>query len=192
MPKSKPKYNSITFDSQEEIDFYKWCEEAKSLKIISDFKYHDLTDRVVLSENIKITTIDKHSKVLFRKHWYTPDFSLSFNKEDFFNHIDSCHLKLFSFLKLTVEDLEMFRSNLDLNKIKFLIDVKGNYCRNDGMRSFTYNQKWIYDKFKKIIVMVQPQKYFKEFGLPSKCLYTEKLHKLRKAYQDFKLLKFMI
>ena len=52
--KSKPTYNDIEFDSKEEREFFWWCEEARELGILTQFRYQHPT--YTLSETVKTET----------------------------------------------------------------------------------------------------------------------------------------
>jgi hypothetical protein len=159
--KEKPKYKDIEFDSGEEIDFYKWCEIAKELNLVDDFIYQP--EGFVLSEKktyktiktlkTKSKEIEKH---LLHPHEYTPDFRLTISKNIF---------PLYS------------------NCLEFFVDVKGSFQQNDGARSFSINQKWVYDKYGVYINKVIPEKFFNLTFVPDN-VKIGKSGKLLKRYSQ--------
>ena len=168
--KQKPKitYNEIKFDSKEELEFYWWCEEAKEHGIIKDFIYHDFNP-IVLSEKTtyyvekKLKTKTKViEKTVFREHSYKHDFEIELF-EGVNNIFKTIHNKRYAF-----------------------IDVKGTFQQNDGQRSFSINQKWVYAKLGIYIEKIIPKEFFKKTWVPEKARYTPKTKKLRTTYAGYK------
>jgi hypothetical protein len=169
--KSNIEYDGICFDSTEELEFYHWCIEAKKYKIISDFKYncetYQLSPKQTISETKKLKTktkiVDKH---LFHEHVYSPDFHLF--KGERWSAIDNiCKL-------LSTHD----------DQKEIVIDVKGTFQKHDGSRSFSINQKWMYDKYQIYINKLIPEKFFKLTWVPEKCKITAKTKQIRKKYEN--------
>lgn len=158
---------SLSCDSQEEIDFLNYCIESYNLGIFNDFEYQPQS--FTLSENVKFKDINNKEKTLFREHIYTPDFKILFNGIKYKNLSNEFKIPL---------------NNLSLNN-EIFIDVKGVFLRNDGGRSFSINQKWLYQRFKVYVYKLIPSKFFKFFGTPKEALYTKKTHKLRKCFENF-------
>jgi hypothetical protein len=172
MPKKeKPKiiHDSIEFKSYEELDFYFWCVEAKNYQIISDFKYNAetylLSPKQTLSVEKKLKTktniVDKH---LFHEHVYTPDFHIFKGKR--WNVLEDKH----GLLALHGYNNE------------FIIDTKGTFQKHDGSRSFSINQKWMYEKYRIYINKIIPEKFFKLTWLPESCRLTQKTKQIKKKY----------
>ena len=154
----------LQLDSIEERDFLFWCCEAVELSIISDFEYQPKT--FILSDAVKIQTCNNRLKSLFRQHVYTPDFSITFNGE--------------KQKQLAIEFNISHEQISDCNIV--YIDVKGTFNKNDGGRSFSINQKWVWQKFNIYINKLVPVVFFKKYGVPQKSVLTEKTKKPRKAF----------
>ncbi len=168
--KKKPEYNNIVFDSNEEIDFYKWCEEALDKGLIESFCYQPNPFKLSSRASIKVTKQLKTKtkivdKFLLHPHEYTADFAL----------IPS-HGLIF-----TCDDLI---STLDDNCV--VIDVKGSFMKYHDGKSFSINQKWVFSQYGIYVNKVVPDKLFKKTFVPEKCRITEKTNKPRKKYQGFK------
>ncbi len=71
---------------------------------------------------MKYTNSKGKTRTLFQEHIYSPDFLITINPD--------C-----SILK---EEFKFLTDN------KIYVDVKGMFARNDGGRSFSLNQKWMY------------------------------------------------
>jgi len=162
--------DNIIFDSDEELEFYHWIQEALKYKVISDWKYNHLSYPLSSKKSYNFTKqlktktkiVEKH---LFHEHSYKPDFHIY--KGDRWNILEKHNL-------LTFHDDEK----------EFVIDTKGTFQRNDGNRSFTINQKWMYDKHGIYVNKVIPEKFFKLTWLPEKCRFTRKKKQLRKKYEN--------
>ena len=77
--KQKPIYNEVEYDSDEEVHFVYWLEEALSSGIITRWEYQP--ERFILSEKQEFTynhplktKISRRKKQLLSKMTYTPDF----------------------------------------------------------------------------------------------------------------------
>ena len=157
--------NSIVMvDSQEEIDFWNWCLQAQEMGIIKEFKYQP--DSFILSQGAKYKLSNGKDRCLFREHEYTPDFYIVIDKK----YINLC------------DELRVSDPNNDSG---YYIDVKGTFQRSDGGRSFSLNQKWMYDKFKIYVHKIIPKEFFKKFGVPKKSCFTQKTNKPRKMFTGY-------
>lgn len=159
----------LSLDSNEEVDTLAWLTEACNLSIINDFDYQPPAFN--LFESIKYQDIYNKTKTLFREHSYTPDWLLSFTP--------SAYLELAKEFKIDYSEL----SNCNCS---VYIDSKGTF--NVTERAFGYNQKWVWQKFKKYIYKLVPKVFFKKFGVPKASLYTNKTKKPRKMFQGFQLI----
>jgi hypothetical protein len=168
--KSKPECDGIEFDSEEELEFYYWVKEALEFGFISKFDYncvsYDLAPKqtytVEKQLKTKVKIVEKH---LFHNHIYTPDFIIYPDKR--WGLLGDTH-------KL-----------LELNGHPIVIDVKGAFQNFDGNRSFSINQKWMYDKHGIYVNKVIPSKFFETTWLPKECRLTKKTKQVRKKYKDF-------
>jgi hypothetical protein len=163
-------YSGIVFDSKEEIEFYQWCEEAELNNLIESFEYQPKefilsekkTQKVKKPLKTKVKWVDKH---LLHPHIYTADFKIVPK--------DKSYDWLNKHLVVSVDG-------------HFWIDVKGAFQLYDGARSFSINQKWIYDKFHVYINKVVPKKFFSLTFAPQNARFTPKTNKKRKIYEKCK------
>lgn len=165
--KNKPTYNEIEFDSNEEIEFYHWIQEAMEYGFIKDFSYnvksYDLSPKVSVNIEKQLKTKTKIvSKHLLNAHIYTPDFIFEVGEK--FPLLEDKH-------------------GLYSPDGTFVIDVKGSFQLHDGSRSFSMNQKWMYDKYGIYVNKVIPKKFFSKTWVPEKCRFTEKTRKERACYK---------
>jgi len=161
--KQKPIYNGIEFDSPEEIEFYQWCEEAVENNIISSFVYHPnpyiLSEQVTYTKTKVLKTKIKEIKAeLLKPHVYTPDFWVIGVKRP------------------------IFKDSVFYYKT---IDVKGSFSRFNDDKSFSINQKWMYQKHGIYVEKIIPEKFFRETWVPQKARYTP-AGKLKKKYIGYK------
>lgn len=56
------------------------------------------------------------------------------------------------------------------------------FAKNDGGRSFSINQKWMYQRYKLYVYKLVPKKFFSKFGCPKASFYTAKTKKARKNF----------
>lgn len=159
----------LSVDSQEEVDFLKWLDEAHELSIVSDYLYQPQSFELFKAE----TYIDVNGKKasLFRDHYYSPDFVISFDPTKY---------------KTLAKEFKVQQSDLSTNTCSVWIDTKGTF--NIQARSFSTDRKWMWQKFRIYICEVIPQKFFKKFGCPKACFLSNKTKKPRKIFLGFKTL----
>ena len=165
--------SNIEIDSQEEYQFYNWIIEAKKMNIILDYIYQP--NSFLLTEKTLYTPLFNNpknkEKHLFAEHIYTADFKII---------IDYKYGEIFSkYFKLSKNNL-----NADGN-IEIYIDVKGGFMSNDSGRSFSINQKLVYEKYKILISKLVPKDFFLKLGCPKNLFFTEKTHKKSKVFENF-------
>lgn len=158
----------LEMDSIEECDFLQWLCEAYVLGIISGFQYQSRTFQLFESKNY--LTVEGKSRSLFREHVYSPDFILQFSPSKFID---------------LAKEFKIPQSALDQSTADVYIDTKGTFARADGGRSFSINQKWVYDKFQTYVYKLVPKEFFQKFGVPEACRLTAKTKKPRKMYIGF-------
>jgi len=164
--------NSINFDSEEESEFYAWCEEAKQHGFVSDFEYHPppfvLCERASRIVEVKLKTKTKlEEEFLLNGHEYTPDFRV-----------------------VPTEKLGKFKHKLKMTDDGvYWIDVKGTFNQHDGLRSFSINQKWVYQVHGIFVNKVVPNTFFPRTWVPESCRYTQSTRKIRKPYLKCKTIR---
>lgn len=167
-------YNGIIYDSQEEVDFAQWIEEAAKAGYIEQVEYHPapflITDKKTIPVEIQLKTKTKTvNKHLLAAHAYQADFRIVFS--DLF-------LKKYDHGLLTAKALN-----------EFWIDVKGTFNQNDAHRRFSIDQKLVYDKYGIFINKVIPAYFFKHTWVPLACAFMKNRIELtrKKNYADCKL-----
>ena len=158
----------VLCDSIEECDFIDWCSEAASKGLIIDFTYQP--EPIKLFDAVKYKTFDKKDRTLFREHIYSPDFIVEFDPRS--------SQTLCKAFKLSYEDSQK-------ESFQAYLDVKGTFQRNDGGRSFSLNQKWVYQKTGIYVQKIVPKEFFKLYGCPLNCFITRKTKKKRKIYSGY-------
>lgn len=156
-------------DSLEECDFICWCSEAASLGVIIDFVYQP--EPVKLFDSAQYLDFQGKSKTLLREHVYSPDFCIKFDPGSF---------------PALVKQFKTPYDQMHLRVSSAYLDVKGTFQRNGGDRSFSLNQKWVFQKTGIYVCKVIPEKFFKECGCPQACFFSKKLKKARKKFIGFK------
>ena len=163
---NKPSYNDIIFDSDEEIEFYMWLEEAVKYGFVKSFSYndvaYDLSPKQTITVEKKLKTKTKMvEKFLLHPHVYTPDFTI-------------------------VADHRWALLNDPLDKISenYVIDIKGSFNKHGGDKNFSINQKWMYEKHAIFVNKVIPLKFFAATWCPEKCKLTPKTKKPRTKYTN--------
>jgi hypothetical protein len=158
--KEKPVYKEIEFDSNEEIEFYMWCEEAKEAGIISDFKYHPHTYELCEKKTYTIekqlkTKVKTVERELLKPHVYTPDFWVSGHTKG------------------------IFKFENDFYKV---IDVKGGFQQFHDSKVFSMNQKWMHEKHGIYVEKIVPEDFFKKTFCPEGARRTKVKGIPRKKY----------
>lgn len=159
----------ISCDSIEECDFMEWCCEAARLGIIKDFTYQP--EPIKLFDATSYIDVQKKKKSLLRDHVYSPDFCIIFDPR--------------VSQTLCIQFKVPYDKSL-LESSSVYLDVKGTFQRNGGDRSFSLNQKWVFQKVGIYVSKVIPEKFFKECGCPQACFYSKKLKKPRVKFKGFK------
>lgn len=133
MSQKKYYYKQVEYDSQEEIDFVFWLEDAQQNSLINNWQYKPKS--YLLFNGLKIgkikqlkTKAKEVEKHVLHKHSYTPDFEFTLNWR---------LLGAFENILLTKNIYT------DLTAPVFLIDVKGGFQLN---QSFPLNQKWLWQQ----------------------------------------------
>ena len=155
-------------DSYEECDFLNWCSEAAELGIIIDFEYQP--ESFVLFEPVFYINPQKKKKSLFRIHAYSADFRIRLNPNT---------------LPVLQDEFKITYDQLQKECIDVFLDVKGTFQRNGMGRSFSINQKWMYEKYGIYIQKLVPQNFFKTCGCPLKSFKSLKSNKMRSIFKGY-------
>lgn len=150
----------VEVDSNEEVLVYKWLLYMKQAGVVKDFLYQPIV--FTLSDKVQYT-VGKKTRTLFQDHVYSPDFLIDINPQ-YTNLLDE------------------FKVVFDGSKI--YVDVKGSFNRNQ--RSFSIDQKWVYQKTGYYIYKLEPKQFFKKFGILEEFKFTQKTKKPSKVFAGYK------
>lgn len=186
--KSTIVFDNIHFDSNEELQFYHWINEAVENGLVKSFTYQPvefkLSAEVKLNKVVKKKTKDVPTVyTLLSSHIYTPDFQ--FIPTDKFVEIikNSKELnKYFSYI---------FSSDYKAKDV-VICDVKGTFNMHGGDRIFSVNRKWVMNCHEVFIHKIVPEKLFKISWCPDKCRYTAKKSIVVKKFEDVENVKSFI
>lgn len=160
----------MKFASKEEEQFNYWIEEADKYGLVFDVEYQPepflLSGKVeyVIGKQLK-TKKKKGFKHLLHPHQYTPDWRFAIKNK-----------ALGDVFILPFDSIEQ----------PVFIDIKGGFQQYDGSRSFSINQKWVWDKHTVFIQKITPGKLFKETWCPEGCRYTPVKKQPVKKFQSLK------
>lgn len=162
----------INADSVEECDFLDWLAEAVQLGLVNDFTYQPPS--IKLSNSVEYLNIDGKKRVLMREHVYSPDFMLTF--------VPGVSRTLCKEFKLSVQQMRQ-------EQFQVYLDVKGTFQKSDGGRSFSINQKWVYQRTGIYVLKLVPKDFFMKCGCPLTCFKTRKTGKPRAMFKGYKTLQ---
>ena len=181
------EYSGITFDSNEELIFFYWLEEAIYRGFIKYYVYQP--DSYILSDDIFkvvlvikkkkikkeiITSLEMVNKKIINGHIYSPDFKIEFS-DLFLDYYKNKFYSSWSSVFKNIDDLGIC-----------IIDIKGTFARNGGERSFSINQKWVYQKYGVYINKIVPVDLFKNLWCPEKARYSPKKKLVVEKFKNFK------
>ena len=168
MARNKFNYKDITFDSQEEIAFYKWLEEAKILGIVEHWDYQPesfkLFDKATVSISKQLKTKTKElEKTILQQHVYTADYYIKFNE--------------------SIKEFNTHLKNIDLlNRTDIWIDIKGGFGSFGSHSNFSVESKWVWQKYGILTEKIIPDKFFRHTWVPEDCRFTPKTLQEKKKY----------
>lgn len=161
-------YKGVHFDSDEEVFVAMWLQELQEVNFIK--KWLRTKEAIKVTEGFKIpytkitklkTKIKKEKKehTVLRPSEYTTDFEVywTFDGWDKFINPTDVNNILFS------PDKFLYASYY--NK-PMLIEVKPSFDQNNMTREFKLNQKFLWDKYKIFVNLVEPLDLFKKTFLP--------------------------
>lgn len=161
---------TLEVDSQEELEFILWLNEAVKLGIVGDFEYQPKS--IQLSPSVKYhDSRTGKMKVLFREHVYTADFVLYIDPKASPNLVH----------ELKKDDPLKKKDKFEA----YYIDIKGSFMSNGSERSFPINQKWVYEKYGIYIHKLVPKDFFMQFGIVEELKWTAKTRKPSKKYAGY-------
>lgn len=157
-------YKEISFDSQEEVDFFHWCTEAfESGLIKSFFRCSKKLDSFELIGK-QYYTVDKKKKFLFHNVTYCPDFIIHESKI------------------LDIYEKPIYKNNI-------VIDVKPSFSKHGDAKQFSIIRKLMMQIHNIYIHKIIPEELFKKTWLPEKAGRTKVKGNIEKKYIDCKNIK---
>jgi len=187
--KKEHLHNGLKMDSQEEIDFQCWIEEALQAGYLSNVIYHPVPflitpKQTYTEEKILKTKTKVVGRTLLQPHQYTPDFILDVTEK---------FLQAFPNHGLRQKNLVYMNANheiINITNFTYFIDVKGAYSLNDALRRFSVDQKLVYHLHGIFINKVIPAEFFKITWVPKSCAFMSNRRELtrRKPFAECELL----
>lgn len=155
------------FESDEEWHVWNWLNEAYFKGLVNGIVYQPGPFELSPRESVKVlkklkTKTRVIDKFLFNPHVYTPDFAFTVVSDAL-----ECVFK---------------HPNTGTYGHKVLIDTKGCFGMRGDHRSFSINQKWMWQKFQIYVEKIIPEVLFKKTWCPDVCRFSPKLCKPVKKY----------
>ena len=170
-------YNNIQFDSQDEVLFYYWLEEALNNKIISNFIYQP--NPIVICNNViknKEVIVKGKTKLvpftLLQSLTYNPDFLIEYNI------IDNDIMLKTNLFNIEGEHISKYNNAISIHKTLFsYIDIKSKvnnrYMNNVSAVTFPIKQKVLYAIHGIYINKVVNDTWFKLTWLPERLAWKQ-------------------
>ena len=162
----------MNFDSKEELYFSWWLDELIEAEWVLSYERSTpilLFAKMVKHYEKKLKTKTKIlQKTILPEHIYTPDFDVVFIPE-------------------FAEKCEFFH-----NEGGCVVEIKGDYDRNNMTRLFKINQKWSAKELGIMVNLVKIPSFFKKTFTPKRYLLTDQTMRERKLnYKPRTLQQFM-
>jgi len=186
-------YNGIKFDSDEEVFVAMWLQELQDAGFVKRWSRAELPYHMTagLKRNyIKETQLktklkrETRTQTLLRPSEYTPDFIVNFTEEG--KQLFVCSL----------EPENIFIPNMLFykNTPGVILEVKPSFDQNNMERLFVLNQKFLWEKEKIFVNLVEPVALFEKTFIPLAAIpyfqykvVTKKLIAKGKKKGDWKL-----
>lgn len=161
-------YEGQKFDSDEEVFVAMWLEELKQAGYVK--RWSRATEAINMTSGLKIPytkitelkTKTKHEKkelTLLRPSEYTYDFEVTWA----FKGIETFLYGIYNEAP-TLNPKERLFFTSDFNKT--LLEVKPHFDQNNMERLFVLNQKFLWDKHKIFVNLVEPIELFRKTFIP--------------------------
>jgi hypothetical protein len=163
----KKYYNGIQIDSIEEqmtVMYFEELIEAGYVEKLERAPTYTLSERLehrytqVVEMKTKTKEVEKN-QVLLESHVYTPEFLVNWTHAGAALFVDRMNKKS----KIDAHFIGAYRT---------LIEVKPNFDQNNMTRLFKINQKWMWEKHKLFVNLIQPHKLFEQTFTPTAYLKT--------------------
>lgn len=171
---NKPEYKGITFDSEDEVHFYVWLEEAQELGLVHDFIYQPQSFELFpgaihrVGKQLK-TKIKYEDKTLLHPAKYTPDFLIGLDEVRYNKVFTSPHARL-------------LRTH---STGGIYIDIKGGFIAHNDDAKFSVIRKWVYAKHNIYINKLQLKTFFKYTWVTDSARFTPKRKEPVKKYLTY-------
>lgn len=170
-----PVHNAdLLVDSMEEVEFLQWLFEAHSLGIVTDFIYQPdsflLTGKVDYMPMFPANPKKPKAKCLFRDHIYTADFKVVLASK---------------FLEASSKGFVVMDNGKPGEDYTVWVDTKGTFMLHGGDRSFSINQKLVWEKYGVYIQKVVPKEFFRKLGVPPCLRYTFQKKQISHKYDGY-------
>lgn len=160
----------IELDSVEELQFFHWLVNAKRLGIVKSFSYHP--EKFLLTEKVSYVPVfgnpKQKEKFLLREHSYTADFKFILAGK--YGEALSKAFMLSESNRLESGDFEIY------------VDTKGTFMIGGTDRSFSINQKLVWEKYHVYVNKVVSKLFLQKYGCPAECKVTPKTKKPCQAF----------
>lgn len=171
-------HNGIHYDSDEEVFVSMWLKELQDAGYVKSYKKS--TVAIPLTPGLKIPyqkitqlktklKVENKEHIILRPSEYTPDFEVEWTLEGFTLFVNSIMIN--DFIKSRF--LYAFNCNTSC-----MIEVKPGFDQNNMTRDFVTKQKYIWDKLKVFVNLVEPVELFQKTFLP---LEAAKYFRYKKA-----------
>lgn len=163
------KYKDIHFDSDEEVYMAMWLQELKEHGYIAAWR--KVKDAIKLTEGRKIeyiketilkTKIKKEKKeyILLNPSEYTPDFEITWTDKG----MDTFLYRVGWAPRTPLTPKEALFFSGEFNET--LVEVKPAFDQQNMERLFKNNQKFIWDKYKTFVNLIEPIALFAKTFVP--------------------------
>jgi len=182
--------SKIGFESDEEMYAYIYFSELRQAGYVSSIVLHPepyvLSSKLDSTYESKLKTKTIHvTEEILKPHIYTADLMVIWTEKAkglFFETIDGGERfkKGPSMIKFVAhEDSSFYYS---------IVEVKPTFDMNNMTRLAKINQKWVWEKYQKVVNIMVPEKWFKNTFTPNRFLKTNKSGKARKIKFETKSL----
>lgn len=166
------KYQDIFFDSDEEVFFAMWLEELKNHGYVADWRkmYHPMILTTGLKVPYKKITqlktkikVEDKEKTLLNPSEYTPDFRVYFTEKGYENLASWIAVGDFN-----PSSLFYAENNGEQKKemVMHVVEVKPAFDQQNMERLFRNNQKFVWDKHKIFVNLIEPIALFEKTFVP--------------------------
>lgn len=170
---TKGVYNSIEYDSLDELAILQWLFELKRHGYIKHIKRADsylLSNSLVnnYAESVKKVSSKPCVQTLLHGHSYTPEFKV------IWDYKKSCEDFVWDFhAESKFDKIFIGKKSVEIpNEFETYIEVKPSFDQNNMERLFKLNQKWMWDKHGIFVNLIKVKDLFPTTFTPKEYLTT--------------------